>query len=196
MAREAFDREQVPVWDLFVRVFHWMMVALVATAFLSPDKKSLHEPVGYAVLGLVLARLAWGIIGTRHARFSDFVARPATVLAYLKALRRGAAQRYLGHNPAGGAMILALLGTLVIVTVSGWLSETDRFFGVDWVSLLHHVSAHLLLLLIGGHLLGVIVSSVLHGENLVVAMITGRKSVRLEGEHESGTAARSFGGAD
>jgi len=190
------ERAEIPVWDPFVRAFHWGTVALVATAFLSPDDKSLHEPVGYVVLGLVLARVVWGLIGTRHARFTDFAARPAVVLAYLKSLRHGQVRRYVGHNPAGGVMVLALLAILLIVTVSGWMSETDRFFGVDWVSRLHRVSADVLLGLIGCHLAGVVISSAVHRENLVVAMITGRKSAVREHEHESGTAARPFGGTN
>jgi len=196
MARQALESREIPAWDLFVRAFHWGAVALVAAAFLSPDDKSLHEPVGYAVLGLLLARLAWGVVGTRHARFTDFVARPKIVFAYLKALWRGQARRYVGHNPAGGVMVVALLGALLVVTVSGWMSETDRFFGVDWVSHLHRLSSDVLLGLIACHLAGVLVSSVLHRENLVAAMITGRKPALLENKYEGGTAARPLGRTD
>ncbi len=107
------------------------------------------------------------------------------MLALIAARR---APRYLGHNPAGGAMIAALLVLLVIVSGSGWLSETDACFGVPWVDHLHHYSAHLLLALVGLHLAGIIVSSWLHGENLVLPMLTGRKplhlSERAKFEHE------------
>jgi cytochrome b len=168
---------EVRVWDPFVRLFHWGAVALFATAFLSSDEKSLHEPIGYAVLVLVSLRIAWGIIGTRHARFTDFVVRPNAVLQYLRLLRKGCAPRHLGHNPAGGTMILLLLAMLVLVAGSGWMTETDRWFGVPWVDHLHHISAKLLLLLIGVHVAGVVVSSWMHRENLVRAMITGRKPV-------------------
>lgn len=173
---DAYD-ETVPVWDRFVRVFHWSLVALVLIEYLTTDDaRTLHHLAGYAVLGLVGARVVWGMIGSRHARFTSFVAGPRAVLAYLHALRQGNTPRHLGHNPAGGAMIVALLGLLVVVAGSGWLSETDTFFGVPWVDHLHHISAHLLLVLIGLHLCGVIVSSWLHRENLVLAMLTGRKS--------------------
>lgn len=195
MAR-APSNNQIPVWDWFVRVFHWATVALVATAFLATDDKSIHEPVGYIVLALVVARLVWGVVGGRHARFSDFVTGPATVLRYLRDLARGRARRFIGHNPAGGVMVLALLGLLLVVTVSGWLSETDRFFGVEWISNLHHLSAWLLLLLIVCHLAGVFVGSVLHGEKLILAMLTGRKPARLEGHDKGGATAGSVGGAD
>lgn len=180
----------IHVWDRFVRAFHWSTVTLVAIAFLSPDMKSLHEPVGYAVLALVLARLVWGIVGTRHARFTNFVVGPVAVTTYLRTLRQGHARRYLGHNPAGGLMVLALLATLLVITISGFLSETDRFFGVDWVSRLHNLSTDVLLGLIICHLAGVLISSRLHRENLVAAMITGRKPARVEHEHEGSTAAR------
>lgn len=166
----------VPVWDRFVRLFHWATAILVLIAFLTTDDlRWLHEDAGYAVLALVAARIVWGIIGGRHARFVTFVRGPRDVLYYLTLLRVGRAPRYLGHNPAGGLMIVALLGLLVIVAGSGWLSETNAYFGVPWVDHLHHVSTHLLLVLIGVHVVGVVASSWLHRENLVSAMITGRK---------------------
>ena len=127
---------------------------------------------------LVAARIVWGVIGSRHARFASFVSGPRAVLAYLRALRHGHAPRHLGHNPAGGAMIVALLALLVVVAGSGC---------VPWVDHLHHFSAHLLLVVIGLHLAGVVVSSWLHRENLVLAMLTGRKSAEPT-DHRSTTA--------
>ena len=182
---------QIPVWDRFVRLFHWGVVALVATAFLSEDAKSLHIAAGYGVLALVAVRLVWGFVGTRHARFADFVTRPRTILAYLRDLRGGHARRYLGHNPAGGAMVVLLLALLLGTAGTGWLSETDRFFGNEVVSGIHAALANLLMVAIGLHVAGVLVSSLLHGENLVRAMITGRKpaSVARQPEHEDRTAA-------
>ena len=168
-------QREVRVWDPFVRLFHWGVVAGVAVTSLSSDHKWLHEPVGYAVLVLTVLRIVWGFVGTRHARFSDFVAGPGRVRAYLAALFSGRAERHLGHNPAGGAMVVLLLILLLVAGVSGWMTETNRWFGVPWVDHLHHRSAHLLILLAGFHLVGVIVSSRLHGENLVRAMLTGRK---------------------
>jgi cytochrome b len=168
-------RVEVRVWDPFVRSFHWGTVALVTVCFLSTDAKWLHEPVGYAVLALAILRVLWGLVGTRHARFSDFVASPRTVLDYLRGLWRGTPRHYVGHNPAGGVMVVLLLALLLLVGISGWMTETDRWFGVPWVDHLHHRSAHVLLLLVGVHLAGVLVSSRLHGENLLRAMLTGRK---------------------
>ena len=170
-------RTEVRVWDPFVRLFHWGTVTLVAVCFLSSDMKWLHEPVGYAVLALVVLRVLWGLVGSRHARFTSFVTGPRTVMRYLRGLWRGTPEHYVGHNPAGGIMVVLLLGLLLVVGVSGWMTETDRWFGVPWVDHLHHRSAHLLLLLAGVHVAGVVVSSWLHQENLLRAMLTGRKPV-------------------
>lgn len=175
----------IPVWDRFVRLFHWSTAGLILLTFLTTDDaRWLHEFAGYAVLVLIAARIAWGFVGTHHARFVSFVAGPRAVVRYLLSLRDGRASRYLGHNPAGGAMIVALMLLLVIVSGSGWLSQTDAYFGVPWVDHLHHVSAHLLLGLIGLHVGGVIVSSWLHRENLVLAMMTGRKAAHSGGGAE------------
>ncbi|MGH7153726.1 MAG: cytochrome b/b6 domain-containing protein [Acetobacteraceae bacterium] len=166
----------MPVWDRFVRLFHWSIVALVLLAWSTTDgPRAVHEDAGYAVLVLVALRLAWGLMGTPYARFVGFVHRPRTVMRYLTALCEGRAPRYLGHNPAGGAMIVVLLTLLVVASGSGWMSQTDAWFGVPWVDRLHHVSSHLLIIMAGIHVAGVIVSSWLHRENLVLAMITGRK---------------------
>jgi cytochrome b len=167
------------VWDPFVRIFHWCTVGLVAVAFFSDAIRPVHDIAGYLVLALVSVRLAWGLVGSRHARFNDFLAPPRRIIQYLRDLATGRAQRYLGHNPAGGAMIVALLALLLVTAASGWLSETDAYFGVSWVSHLHHRSAHLLLVLAGLHIVGVAVSSLLHRENLPLAMITGRKRTEL-----------------
>ena len=188
------DEPTMPVWDRFVRLFHWLTASLVLIAFLTTDDaRWLHEYAGYAVLAMIAARLVWGIYGTRYALFVSFIVGPRAVWRYLMLLRDGRAPRHIGHNPAGGMMIVALLILLTIVAGSGWLSETDAFFGVPWVDHLHHISAHLLLGLIGLHIAGVIVSSWLHRENLVLAMITGRKplssGIGAEFERERSPAA-------
>ena len=172
----------VPVWDRFVRVFHWTTVTLFALEFVTDRIQWIHQPLAYVILVLVLARVAWGFIGSRHARFTDFVRRPRAVRSYLENLRHGRARRYLGHNPAGGAMVVAILFMLVFVIASGWLSVTPEFLHVEWMHHVHHISAHLLLLMVFAHVVGVIWSSRLHRENLVRAMITGRKSAQVEAE--------------
>jgi cytochrome b len=165
----------VAVWDPLVRLFHWSLVIAFFTAFLVEDPAQIHETAGYVVLGLIAFRLVWGLVGPRHARFGDFIRPPGAVIAYLRQLRRGRARRHLGHNPAGGAMIVLLLFAVTVTAGSGWLSVTDRFWGVGWVEELHEVAANLTVGLIIVHLAGVLISSTLHHENLVLAMITGRK---------------------
>jgi cytochrome b len=190
------DQPTILVWDRFIRLFHWTAASLVLIAFLTTDDaRSLHEAAGYAVLVLIMARCVWGLYGTRYALFVSFIAGPHAVLRYLMLLRDGRAPRHIGHNPAGSVMIVALLILLAIVSGSGWLSETDAYFGVPWVDHLHHISAHLLLGLVGLHVAGVIVVSWLHRENLVLAMITGRKfadsgvGAEFEGKHRAATVA-------
>lgn len=165
----------VRVWDPAVRAFHWSLVASFATAFLSEEGERLHEWAGYAVLGLIAFRLVWGVIGPAHARFGDFVPSPARFWGYLSGLARGRPERYLGHNPAGAVMILVLIAAVSVAAGSGWLMTTDRYWGVGWVEGLHEGSAYLALALVGVHVTGVLVSSILHRENLIRAMITGRK---------------------
>ncbi|MDY6830196.1 MAG: cytochrome b/b6 domain-containing protein [Pseudomonadota bacterium] len=110
----------VPVWDLFVRVFHWLLVVAFCISYITEgDPKWLHLASGYSILALVLARILWGFFGSPHARFSDFVPTWRSLIAYLRALRRGEAELYVGHNPAGGAMVVALLLSLLVTTGAG-----------------------------------------------------------------------------
>jgi cytochrome b len=164
-----------PVWDLAVRAFHWSLVAAMGYEYLFEEGTGWHEAVGYAVLGLVAFRVVWGFIGTRHARFADFVAAPAATWRYLVDIARGHPARFLGHNPAGAAMVLALLMMVALTAVTGWAMTTDALWGEDWIEELHEAAANLTLVLIGLHVLGVMLASWQHGENLVMAMITGRK---------------------
>jgi cytochrome b len=168
----------VKIWDPFVRVFHWGLVASFAVAWLSAeDVRALHEWAGYAAGALIGLRLVWGIMGTRYARFRQFIRSPGTVAAYLRDIATGREARYLGHNPAGGLMILGLLATTAAVAATGWMQTTDAYWGVDWVEEAHEALASLMLGLVGLHVAGVLVASLRHRENLVRAMITGRKRV-------------------
>lgn len=170
------DPRMVLVWDIAVRLFHWGLVVSVLAAYLSEDERSLHRQLGYIVMGLIAFRLIWGLVGTRHARFASFVPRPARLLAYLRdiALRREA--RYLGHNPAGAAMIIALLLMLAGISATGWMMGMDAYFGAEWVEDAHEALANGLILLVIMHLVGVAVASLRHRENLVKSMITGLKA--------------------
>jgi cytochrome b len=171
------------VWDIFVRVFHWGLAASFVVAWATGDDgKALHLWAGYAAAALIAMRLVWGVIGTPHARFSDFVKSPLVVARYLKDVVTGREARYLGHNPAGGAMILALLATLIGVCVSGWLLTTDTFWGSEMMEDLHETLANLALVLVGLHIAGVVWASLRHHENLVRAMVTGQKRVPEPGD--------------
>ena len=173
--------ESVRVWDPLVRAFHWALAAAFLTAWLSAeDWGSLHRKAGYMILGLVAFRILWGIVGPRHARFADFVRGPSTVVRFLLDTLRLRAPRHLGHNPAGGTMTIALLLALTVIAGSGIMMTTDAFWGVRWVRELHELAVDLTLVLIALHLAGVVVASLEHRENLVSAMITGRKRTEVE----------------
>ncbi len=165
----------VHVWDIAVRLFHWSLVTTVIAAYFIEHPRDLHRTLGYIVLGLVCFRIIWGFIGTRHARFTDFVPNPRALLQYLKDMRKGTEARYLGHNPAGGAMIISLIVTLLAVCGSGYMMGMDAYFGQEWVEEMHEFFVNILLVLVIFHVAGVVVSSRRHNENLVAAMVTGHK---------------------
>ncbi len=187
---------EVKVWDPLVRVFHWTLVIGFFTAYFTEGEEetlTLHTWAGYTVLGLVLVRLLWGFVGTRHARFSDFVYRPSTVKDYVLSVVKLDPRRYLGHNPAGGLMIVVLLASLVLTTcfgmalyavdeqagpLAGWLGTLGESWE-DAFKEVHEFFANFTLFLVVVHVAGVIVESLLHGENLVRAMFTGRKREEL-----------------
>lgn len=171
------------VWDAFVRVFHWSLVASFALAWISGDDwKTLHIWAGYAAAALIATRLVWGLVGTRYARFSQFVRSPLVVASYLRDVATGREARYLGHNPAGGAMIVSLFATLTGLCLSGWLLTTDAFWGSAVMEGIHEALANLALLLVGLHIAGVALGSIRHHENLVRSMVTGKKRAAEPGD--------------
>jgi cytochrome b len=171
------------VWDVFVRVFHWGLVASFTVAWISGDDwKTLHLWAGYSAAALITMRLVWGVIGTPHARFGRFVRSPLVVANYLKDVATGREARHLGHNPAGGAMILVLLTTLVGLCVSGWLLTTDAFWGSEVMENIHETLANFALVLVGLHIAGVMWASFRHHENLVCSMFTGKKRAPEPGD--------------
>jgi cytochrome b len=180
----------VRVWDPLVRMFHWGLAGSFAIAFLTEDDLlALHVWAGYLILGLIFIRVLWGFVGTRHARWSDFVKQPAEIFTYLKAIIRSRAARYLGHNPAGGAMVVALMLSVTLTGLSGLavygaqelsgpMAPLLSGLSEGWAHALediHEVVANLTLLLVLLHLAGVALASLQHRENLVRAMITGLK---------------------
>lgn len=206
------QNSEVRVWDRFVRVFHWSLVALVAISYLSGEFEfEIHSYSGYAIFTLVCLRIIWGVVGSKYARFKNFVYSPGNVIAYLKSIITGNPKRFLGHNPAGGMMVLALLTVLGTTTLSGMklyaIEENEGPFasnvqislvnqayadsdkkehgehkeGMDeeaeefWEEV-HEASISILLLLILLHVLGVVLASKQHKENLARSMVSGNKA--------------------
>ncbi len=178
------------VWDLLVRFFHWTLVLAFSIAFISEDDYlTIHSWAGYTILSLLIIRIFWGFVGTKHAKFSDFVFSKQDISQFLKDTFSLKAKRYVGHNPAGGAMAVLLIFSLLLTACSGLvvfaieegqgpltflLSDTSPFWG-DIVEELHEFFANFTLFLIAVHIAGVIVESLIHRENLIKSMFTGKK---------------------
>ena len=169
-------KRYIPVWDPLIRVFHWGLVLAFFLAWVTGDDwDSLHRLAGYTLAGLLCFRLLWGLVGTPYARFSQFLYGPQAVADYLKSLTTAAPKHYTGHNPAGAWMVFGLLLLLTALTATGILMDQ---FATDLFEDLHEGLANFTLFLVGVHVAGVIVSSVLHRENLIRAMVTGYKPAR------------------
>ncbi|MEO8331062.1 MAG: cytochrome b/b6 domain-containing protein [Gallionella sp.] len=169
--------KRILVWDVPTRMFHWLMVLSFTGAFLTAESernRDIHVALGYILLGLLAFRFLWGFIGTRYARFGAFLFGPGEVVAYLKSLVKRKPAHYAGHNPAGSMAIWLLLILGVVSGVSGVMVYQE--VGGDALEELHDVSSYMMLAVVAVHVLGVVVSSVLHRENLVRSMITGFKS--------------------
>lgn len=195
--QSADSSRGVLVWDVPTRMFHWLLVASVATSLLSEQfgNMDLHVLSGHVVLALILFRICWGVVGGRHARFADFIKGPGAVIAYLKGLFSGNPAHYRGHNPLGALSVLALLGILAVQVGTGLFSNDDiliegplfKLVGKemsDKLTGIHSLASNLLYLLIGLHLAAIAFYS-FKGEKLVAAMIGGRKK-GMSGEDAPG----------
>lgn len=172
----AHNRRLVTVWPFAIRVFHWALVAAVAEAWLEADgSRHLHELAGYSAGGLILFRLYLGIFGSRYSRFSQFVKGPRATASYVSDIATGRERRYLGHNPAGAAMIVALLLSVAGVAITGYMQTTSAFWGVEWVEEAHKFLGNAIPLLVILHVGGVILASIRHRENLALSMVDGLK---------------------
>ncbi len=198
------------VWDIFVRIFHWSLVTAIVVQLITAEAATgVHVNVGYFIITLLFARIIWGLVGSRHARFTDFMYSPQKIMAYLKNLISGSPKHYIGHNPAGGAMVIALLLCLLLTTTAGLktlgaegkgplaqlpqslvlkayadggqekadhaVAKKEEHFWKE----IHEFLAGILIFLVALHICGVIVSSWRHRENLILAMITGKKERSL-----------------
>lgn len=184
------NENTVKVWDPFVRIFHWTLVLSFFIAYITEeDFLTIHSFAGYTVLALLLVRIIWGVVGTRHARFSDFTYSPKTIKTFIKDTLSLKAKRYLGHNPAGGAMIILMIISLLVTTLTGlaiygieeqagplanWYTQKDSIWE-DIFEETHEFFADFTLLLVFIHVAGVIVESFIHKENLVKSMFDGKK---------------------
>lgn len=178
----------VRVWDPAVRLVHWSLAAAFVAGWLTQEAHyDLHLGGGYALLGLVVFRFLWGFIGPAHARFGDFLVGPRRIGAYLRSLAAGRPRRFLGHNPLGGLMVVALLAALIASALTGIaldaaenragpLGGTRLFLYGGLVEAAHEASSNLALALVFLHLGGVAFSSLMHRENLPLAMVTGKKA--------------------
>lgn len=173
------------VWDLPVRSLHWLLVTSVAGAWLTSSHIGAeHEYFGDVVAAIIAMRFVLGFTGSRHARFSQFVRPPKQTLRYLRDVCGARAPRYVGHNPLGGWMVVALLLSLAFVTATGYLATTDALWGYAWPVRVHVVISWMLMLLIALHVSGVVLTSWQHRENLVGAMFTGVKDSARPGDIE------------
>jgi len=167
--------DTIRVWDVVVRFTHWSVAAIVCFDLIEDSGDKLHRTLGYIAAGLVLFRILWGFIGSEHARFGAWLPRPAAVLAYGKALATGRAPRFVSHTPLGAVVMLTMWSLILALAVTGWISRLDPFWGEDWPIDIHHWLANTLLALVILHVAAAIVMSFKGKENLIAAMITGRK---------------------
>jgi cytochrome b len=191
LAASSAPVQRVRVWDLPVRLFHWTLVALVITLFVTievMDDIDQHALVGYTLLALVLFRILWGFFGNTRARFSDFVQSPSKVIRYARGFMRGHREFHAGHNPLGGWMVVLLLLTLLVQAGIGLFANDDILFEgplahlvskdtSDALTALHEDVFHALLVMVGLHITAVVLHKLINGENLVVTMFTGKKDV-------------------
>ena len=192
--------KEIVVWDPLVRVFHWLLAGSVIIAWFTDEPLWLHTWLGYTAAGLIVLRVVWGFAGPEQARFSSFVRRPRVVVQYAFDLIRLTAKRHVGHSPAGGAMIVALLFMVAVTTMTGMADlAAERGQGPlagfvtqavqsapagehengdreeSFLKEVHETAANITMILVIFHLAGVGLASFAHRENLVRAMITGRK---------------------
>ncbi|MBK9160559.1 MAG: cytochrome b/b6 domain-containing protein [Nitrosomonadales bacterium] len=183
--------QTVNVWDLFIRIFHWTLVAGFTTAFLSGEFHfpQVHALTGYLLCALLAARIYWGFTGSPYARFASFIFPPRETVAYVRGMLKGHPRHYFGHNPAGALMVFALLATLTLILATGLVTlsvidfEGPLLFLANQVSdessyafrRLHKLLPYAGLALVALHIAGVAAGSLQHRENLVKAMFTGKK---------------------
>ncbi len=184
---------QRPVWDLFIRLFHWALVGSIGVAaitgfLMSPQWIPVHIVAASLAVVLVVVRIVWGFFGGSYARFSGFIPGPRRLIAYSRDLLAGREAHYVGHNPLGGAMVVALILAVLTAGLTGWaflggsaklgpLAFVVPFEATAWIKEIHEVVAFAILGLVAAHVAGVVFTGKREGKNLVAAMVTGEKPV-------------------
>ena len=181
--------DDVKVWDIVVRLFHWTLVTTFCICFITEDSSRIHVYSGYLIILLIVCRFIWGFIGTKHARFNDFMVAPGTAIQYIKEFIKNKNSRFIGHNPAGAAMIVVLISSILITCLTGLLlygvaahsgplaflfSGTHEYLEETFEEV-HEFFSNFSLTLIVLHVSGVIIAGKQHNENLVKSMINGFK---------------------
>ncbi|PKO33975.1 MAG: cytochrome B [Betaproteobacteria bacterium HGW-Betaproteobacteria-7] len=166
----------VRVWDPFIRIFHWSLVSCVLlNYFVIDDGESLHQWIGYTASALVVARIFWGFVGSKHARFADFFPTPARLKQHLQRVISGQPDTHPGHNPVGALMMLALIALVLALGVSGYMQSLDAFWGEEWLQEVHELLGTTLISLAGLHAAAAIIMSRVERTNLIGAMFSGVK---------------------
>jgi cytochrome b len=174
--KHATTVEKIHVWDRFIRFFHWGLVAcIVVNFFVMDDGETLHRYLGYTANALICARIVWGFVGSRYARFADFFPTPLKIKQHLQNVKSGTHDEYPGHNPVAAMMMFALMALVLSLGVTGYMQGTDTYFGEEWVQELHETLASTLIAFSGLHAAAAIVMSRIERTNLVRAMVTGVK---------------------
>jgi cytochrome b len=170
------QKQSVLVWDFPVRVFHWLLVISFAGAWLTSEsdaQQMIHYAFGYSACALVLFRVVWGLVGTRYARFAQFIKGPTETIHHIKAILTGHHPSELGHNPAGALVMIALMLLVLLIGLTGYWSVKE-FLG-DFMSEAHEVTANIALWLVIIHIIAAVIMSLLQKENLIKSMVTGKK---------------------
>ena len=169
---------RIAVWDPVVRIFHWSLVAgFAANAFYTRPGRDAHQTVGYVIAGLIALRLVWGLVGTTHARFGDFLPSLRGVLGQVSDMATGRRRVHVGHSPLGALMIYNLILTIAGIAATGYALTTVSFFGVEWVEEMHGALVTWAEVSIVLHVAAVIIESRRLGVNLPVSMVTGYKDI-------------------
>lgn len=171
----------IMVWDPLVRLIHWCLaLTILLNGAIVEDESALHEWVGYVALGLVAIRLVWGLVGSRHARFSAFPPNPFKAIRHFSALLKGDDTVYLSHNPFGALMVYNIWVTVLLIGLTGYMMGTMVYFGVEWVEEVHEIAFNWLVLSVILHVAGVVYDTRHSGVPLIKAMISGEKDIEKD----------------